>query len=132
MVGQNSTPIDKYGILYEITVKTIDEKCLDDCADNLEKLGRSCSNIIIICNLPKDIETLDLKENYLNYRGIGFQFLDIKEFVKTSYCLLTEPQREKIIQNLGAFVSDPNRKIPTYRHGSMSQQMMSQTAHTKK
>lgn len=101
------------GALYEITVKRIDRKRLDDCVDTLAAQGLEDPVITFICRLPQDVEVLGIDHPFLIYRGFRFQFLDISQFIHVSYALLGEDQRIRFSAILNAFVGDINRDIGT-------------------
>jgi hypothetical protein len=107
---------NQLGALYEITVKTIDYKRLDDCVDSLGKLGIGGKAVTFICNLPQDISTLELEHNYLAYRGVGFQFIDIRQFISVGYCLLSDNQQDSLMGTLQEFVFEPNRSLKTKKY----------------
>lgn len=102
-----------YGALYEITVKSIDFKRLDDCVDALGALELADPVVTFICRLPQDISLLSLSQPFTVYRGIRFQFLDITQFICMSYCLLNEEQRGRLKAKMNAFIGDVNRAVAT-------------------
>lgn len=104
---------ENYGELYEITVKKIDQKRLDDCVDSIQALGISNRRITFICNLPNDIASLTHVENVIRHRGVGFQFIDIKFFIINAFCLLDDGAQAEMMQKTQAFVFDTNRSIQT-------------------
>jgi len=104
------------GNLYEITVKIIDYKRLDDCIDSLRQQNIASRTITFICNLPQDIAALGLKENFLSYNGIGFQFLDIRQFICAMYCMLSVEQQKKLMESIQTFIFDHNRPIKTKKY----------------
>ncbi|MBF0634330.1 MAG: hypothetical protein HQK85_06725 [Nitrospinae bacterium] len=104
------------GALYEITVKSIDKKRLDDCVDVIRKQDIKGKVITFICNMPHNIKALEITENHLAYRGVGFQFIDVKQFIVFSYCLLTTGQQKTLIENLQEFIFDSNRPTKTKQY----------------
>jgi hypothetical protein len=102
-----------YGGLYEVTVKTIDKKRLDDCVDALSALSISNLEITFICNLPNDTLSLGNIGNSLEHRGVGFQFIDIRLFILTVFILLTQVQQDQVVNAVQEFVHDNNRHIKT-------------------
>lgn len=100
--------------LYEITVKKIDYKRLDDCIDSL--IGNEIPNqdITFICRIPPDISSLEVTRNdEIDYKNISFSFIDISQFIKTVCALLSLTQIENIIEKLRLFVEDVNRPVST-------------------
>ena len=113
---------DSYENLYEITVKNIDEKRLEDCANSLLGNKVYTKEITFICRIPEDINDLNLKHNFLNYEGINFQFIDIRNFIKNTYILLSELQKKNFIILFENFIFDPNRSIKTKEYwGNINQ-----------
>ncbi len=104
------------GGLYEITVKVIDRKRLDDCVESLRTLGIGDKAVTFICNLPNDVEGLGLPNRHLVHQGIAIQFLDIRHFVEITYCMLTDAQQVELFETIQEFVSDPNRPIKTKQY----------------
>jgi len=102
-----------YGVLYEVTVKIIDEKRLDDCAESLFDLALSSRQITFICNLPHDTAPLGNIGSSLEHRGVGFQFIDIRSFILSVFVLLTDEQQREMIILLQEFIYDSNRQVKT-------------------
>lgn len=102
-----------YGALYEITVKGIDFKRLDDCVDSLSFFELDAPVVTFICRLPQDIAPLTLSRPFTVYRGIRFQFMDITQFIFMSYCLLNGEQRGRMKAKMNAFIGDVNRAVTT-------------------
>lgn len=92
------------GNLYEITVKKIDEKRLDDCVSSLTETGVEASLVTFLCRLPEDVTSLESVLRGLNHGGIAFQFLDIRHFIQNGYCLLQKAQQAQLISQLQEFV----------------------------
>jgi hypothetical protein len=101
------------GKLYEITVKKIDSKRLDDCVDALSNLKYLDKEIIFVCRLPQDTESLDVRNGTMNYRGINFQFIDIASFVQNTYILLSAEKQKLFLLSIHEFISDHNRAVNT-------------------
>lgn len=104
--------------IYEITVKPVDEKRLDDCVESLVALGLQLLPVTFICRIPNDVEGLVMEGNSLNHGGVNFQFLDIQDFIQTTYCLLTADQRAAYFEQLQTFIGDVNRKSSTRQYWS--------------
>lgn len=67
--------------LYEITVKKVNLKRLDDCIDALRSLNSLDMPVTFICRIPEDTSELILSNGVLSYKGKIFDFIDIREFV---------------------------------------------------
>ena len=92
--------------IYEVTVKDIDRKRLDDCADVLLRTDHRM--VTFVCDMPRNVSQLTLVDEHVCYRGIGFQFVDIRTFVRQTFMLLG-PARQTFLQEFHAFVSEPCR-----------------------
>lgn len=104
---------DEFGALYEITVKTVGIKRLDDCVDNLQALGLTDRVITFFCRIPEDISSLDATDSAIIHRGVRFQFIPIDSFVLTSFCSLPPYDQSTFMHRLEAFVGDSNRPLKT-------------------
>lgn len=100
-------------ILYEITVKKVDKKRLDDCIDSLNQLSLLDKQVNFICRVPEDISSLNVDDRTLTHKGKMFNFYDITEFIKNSFGLLTTKQIDEILTSLRSFVMDINRAEST-------------------
>ena len=105
------------GELYEITVKKIDKKRLDDCVDALRRTNIPKTTITFICNMPSDTSPIEQKMcehgNSMTHGGIKFQFLDIRTFIIDLYCILGYARQSKFKDTLRKFVSETNRALRT-------------------
>ncbi|ORJ23463.1 hypothetical protein O1V64_07645 [Rouxiella badensis] len=100
--------------LYEITVKKIDYKRLDDSIQSLADTDSLEKPIIFICRLPDDINTLDgYQEGVLTYKNKSFNFVDISEFIKSTIALLSLLQIELLLSEIKEFVGSYLRPIKT-------------------
>jgi hypothetical protein len=100
--------------LFEITVKKVDNKRLDDCIQSLNSMGMLDKKISFICRMPDDISTLDnVTFGSLNYKGKTFDFVDIGSFITTISMLLSDKQIEAIMLKLTNFISKIDRPITT-------------------
>lgn len=101
-------------ILYEITVKKIDYKRLDDCLEALKGLNILDKPVTFICRLPVDASGLDITEaSNLNYKGKFFDFLDIANFIKSCAALLSYDQIALLLKDIRVFVEEVNRPLKT-------------------
>lgn len=109
-VEANGNPIN----LYEITVKKIDHKRLNDSISALHNLNMLDVNIHFICHIPEDITSLkNIVEGTYNYNGKLFNFIDLKTFILTLASLLTSNQLQNIIDELALFVTNIKRPLST-------------------
>jgi hypothetical protein len=100
--------------LFEVTVKVIDEKRLDDCLESLQLVNMLDKPIHFICRIPKDIESLsDVKNSTLNYKGKNFNFVDIASFISSLCTLLTTEQINEIRDELTSFIEKIDRPVKT-------------------
>lgn len=105
------------GNLYEITVKTIDKKRIEDCVENLYKLNLQNLPVTFICNLPFDIATLEnVENNSLTRKGVAIQFIDIKSYILFGYISLSNGLRKEYLKELQKFVFDTNRAPKTKQY----------------
>ncbi|EKF9175826.1 hypothetical protein [Vibrio diazotrophicus] len=100
--------------LYEITVKKVDFKRLDDCLQSLNSLGMLDKNVHFICRIPEDTLSLTGYENgTFNYKGKNFNFIDLKAFILSLVSLLTTEQIKDVIEKLTSFIKAVDRPIST-------------------
>ena len=100
--------------LYEITVKKIDIKRLDDSFSSLDAMHMLDANIHFICRLPQDVSALkDLTDNTYIYNGKSFNFIDLRSFILTSVALLTPVQLDCLMLDLVKFIADIQRPMKT-------------------
>lgn len=104
------------GQLYEVTVKSIDMKRLNDCVDAIQKLHISNREVIFLCRLDHDVSDLPISGHSLKYKGIGFQFIDIKEYIRCTYICLTPIRQISLLKILEIFVGSHNRKVMTKQY----------------
>ncbi len=101
-------------VLFEITVKKIDAKRLDDCLQSLASLSMLDRPVNFICRLPNDISTLnDVENGFLNYKGKIFNFIDISSYILSLSSMLSEQQISEILGELGLFMEKIERPIKT-------------------
>jgi len=109
-VFSNGTPVN----LYEITVKKIDAKRLDDCIDALQKRGLQDSLVTFICRVPTDCECiLSGTEDVSEYKGKPFYIVDISNFITVSLSLLSQNQIDRYMKELVGFIREINRPVAT-------------------
>jgi hypothetical protein len=100
--------------VYEITVKKIDEKRLDDSIQCLHELNLLDLPINFVCRIPKDIEELEgIKSYTLNYKGKIFNFVDIVSFTYSLSSLLSIDQIDETLSDIQKYVAQVNRPKKT-------------------
>lgn len=99
--------------LYEITVKKVNLKRLDDCIDALRSLNSLDMPVTFICRIPEDTSELNLSNGVLSYKGKIFDFIDIREFVISASALLKPEQLAEVINTLENYISDINISLKT-------------------
>ncbi|WP_392559377.1 hypothetical protein [Orbus mooreae] len=100
--------------LYEITVKKIDYKRLDDSIQSLADTNCLDKPVIFICRLPEDINTLGgYQDGTLIYNNKSFNFIDISEFIRTAIALLSPNTINLLITDIEEFVGSYMRPIKT-------------------
>lgn len=99
--------------LYEVTVKKINLKRLDDCIDALRGLGSLSKPVTFICRIPEDTTELALDGNTRQYKGKTFDFIDVREFIFVISTLLTPVQLLTFLSELQTFVTDINISTKT-------------------
>lgn len=99
------------GQLYEITAKPVDQKRLEDCVESLKAMDLSGKIVTFICRLPQDIASLAVADNILLHQGAMFQFIDINDFIRTCFCILSPVRQSEVIDAVDQFVKDTNRKV---------------------
>ena len=107
---ENGEPIN----LFEITVKKVDFKRLNDCFDSLATLKLLHLPVQFICRLPADVSDLgELRNNGASAQGKLFDFQDISEFVRSLVTLLSEKQIGFILDDIDAFMKETRRPVKT-------------------
>lgn len=94
--------------LYEVTVKKVNLKRLDDCIDALRSLNSLTMPVTFICRLPEDTNEIELGDGVLSYKGKTFDFIDIREFIISASSLLRPEQLAEVTGALENFISDIN------------------------
>ncbi len=100
--------------LFEVTVKKVDFKRLDDCIQSLSTVDLLDLPLHFICRLPADIDTLHgINDGILKYKGKTFNFLDIRFFIHSLSSLLKGTQIDEVMHELQAFVQKIDRPVKT-------------------
>jgi hypothetical protein len=105
---------DKPFNLYEVTVKSIDKKRLDDSIQCLRNVNMIDLPISFLCRLPIAVESLKNMEDFtLNYKGKVFNFVDIVGFTYSLSSLLSIDQIDKTLSDIREYVTQFNRPKKT-------------------
>lgn len=100
--------------LFEVTVKKVNYKRLDDCLQSLSSVGYLGHQISFICRLPTDVAELQGYQNgVLTYKGKTFNFVDIDCFIRTTIALLSGDQIKNVQKSFIEFLGEINRPIAT-------------------
>lgn len=101
-------------VLFEITLKKVDIKRLEDCIEAQNVLRISNLPLTFICRIPEDIETLSgVTQNTLYYKNRKFEFLDYSNFIKSSFSLIDDEGAGEIYGNMHVFVERVTTSIKT-------------------
>lgn len=100
--------------LYEVTVKKVDLKRLDDCVRSLNSVSMLDLPVHFVCRLSVDVSELSgMIGGTYNHRGKLFQFVDIGAFIHSLEALLSDEQVDNLMEKLREFIGDLNRPIAT-------------------
>lgn len=106
----NSSPV----LLFEITLKKVDFKRIDDCIVASNTLGTSGIPLTFICRVPQDISSLAISEELsIYYKNRTIDFVDYGQFIKTSFSLISEIDAIEVFRQVRAFVGLPTTSIKT-------------------
>lgn len=99
--------------LYEITVKPVSLKRLDDSIDALASTGHLDHSVTYICRVPEDIMELTLKDGVVTHSGKGFGVVDYSEFCRAVCVLLSNERFFKVLERMEKLVLDPHISMKT-------------------
>ena len=99
--------------LYEITVKKVTLKRLNDSVDALKTTRRLNCTVTFICRLPEDISELALVSNHFTYRGKRFDFVDYRAFCLSLFVLLSKDDVEEVLERTSELVENVNTSLRT-------------------
>ncbi|WP_158967661.1 hypothetical protein [Paraglaciecola sp. L3A3] len=100
--------------LFEVTVKKIDAKRLDDCIQSLHSVGMLEKQVSFVCRIPEDINSLSGVQNgALNYKGKQFNFVEIRSFILSMMAFLSAQEVHEVMLELQSFISQIERPITT-------------------
>lgn len=101
------------GNLYEVTCKKVDEDRLGAAVESFAKLDLPNTVITFVCRIPTDISTLAVDGGTVVFRGVTFQFVDIREFVISLFVMLASEKREAVLTRIAEFIGDSSRQVKT-------------------
>ena len=99
--------------LYEITVKPVSKKRLDDSIDALKSTGHLQLSVTFICRLPLDVVDLEVLDGSYTYKGKHFDFIDYKSFCCSLCALLSDEQFLNLMNKMSHFVQDMHISMKT-------------------
>lgn len=94
--------------LYEITVKPVSIKRLDDSLDALHTTGHLNHPVTFICRIDMDVKNLSLVDGSFQYRGKRFDFVDYRCFCLSIFSLLSDKGLATILSSVAKFVQNKN------------------------
>jgi len=99
--------------LYEVTVKPVSKKRLDDSLDALQSTGHINHPVTFICRMDSDVQALSLVDGSFEYKGKRFDFVDYRPFCLSLFALLSEEECSNLLNNVASFVQDKNISMRT-------------------
>lgn len=99
--------------LYEVTVKPVSKKRLDDSLDALQSTNHLNHPVTFICRMEVDVNDLDVVDGSYQYRGKRFDFIDYRSFCLSLCALLSDDEFSVILNNVASFVQDKNVSMKT-------------------
>lgn len=99
--------------LYEITVKKVSLKRLDDIIDSLTATDHLDYSVTFICRLSKDVSELTITDNHFEYRGRCFEFIDYYSFCLTLFALVSGDALAQMLIEISNFINDIHISMET-------------------
>ncbi len=99
--------------LYEVTVKPISKKRLDDCIDALQSTGHINHSVTFICRMDLDVQDLEVVNGSFQYKDKKFDFIDYRTFCLSLCSLLSDQEFSIATNNTSNFVQDKNISMRT-------------------
>ena len=99
--------------LFEVTVKKIDNKRLDDCLGSLRALDLLNNPVTFVCRFPNDIQALDVSCGSYRYKGKQFEFVDLGNFIASLSSLVRPEELIRIAEEMREFISNVNVSMRT-------------------
>ena len=99
--------------LYEVTVKSVSIKRLDDSLDALHSTGHLNHPVTFICRIDLDVQDLSLVDGSFQYKGKRFDFIDYRYFCLSIFALLSNEECATVLGSVATFVQDKNISMKT-------------------
>ena len=99
--------------LYEVTVKVIPKKRLDDSIDALQSTGHIEQPVTFICRIPEDVSELEVTGGRYIYKGKEFDFVDFKAFCSSMIALLKDEDFSLLLERMSHSVKDKHISLKT-------------------
>lgn len=99
--------------LYEVTVKPVSLKRLDDSLDALQSTGHLNLPVTFICRFDLDTRDLNVIDGSFQYKGKLFDFVDYKSFCLSIFSILNDEECSTVLKNVAGFVQDKNISMRT-------------------
>lgn len=90
--------------LYEVTVKPVTRKRLDDVLDSLRVTGHLSHSVTFVCRMEQDVKELEVVDGYFVYKGKVFDFVDYRAFCLHLCVLLDNDAFLEVLSGLSALV----------------------------
>jgi hypothetical protein len=104
--------------LFEVTVKKVDEKRLEDAISHIYNLELIDNPLTFICRIPEDIRGLDSIEigdrcATYKFKGKDIDFCDISSFIVSLSAAISDLAMQTMLEKLSKFVNQIERPITT-------------------
>nr|WP_315468500.1 hypothetical protein [uncultured Undibacterium sp.] len=99
--------------LYEVTVKPVNKKRLDDSLDALKSTGHFALPVTFICRFPEDIAGLEIHDGTMIYKNKNFDFVDYRSFCSSLFAVLDDDKFSGIVSALALFIKDKQISMKT-------------------
>lgn len=104
---------EKQSNLYEVTVKPVSKKRLEDSLDALQSTGHLNHSVTFICRMEYDTKELDIIDGSYSHRGKAFDFVDYRSFCLSLCALLDDSAFFTVLKNMSEFVQEKNISMRT-------------------
>lgn len=99
--------------LYEITVKPVSLKRLDDSLDALRSTGHLENSVTFICRIPEDVQALEVENGVVVYKGKEFGIIDYRSFCLSMCALLTNEAFQGVLSCIADQMTDVHVSMKT-------------------
>lgn len=105
---------DKVTSLFEVTLKKVDQKRLEDCLESIHFSQLKAVPVTFICRIPEDISTLKgVIANTLLYKDQQIDFVDYSSFIRSSFALVHAEAAGEIYDSMQEFVERITTSVKT-------------------